>query len=80
MNNFDIPLTIAANVGLIIFLELVWLVATFWAAWNCLTTLKGINRLTWLVAILAMPIVGLICYLMHGADEGKRRFKTIDEL
>jgi drug/metabolite transporter (DMT)-like permease len=72
--------TFTANTGLILFLGLVWLVVWFYSAWHCLHNCTGIDRLTWLTAIMGLPLMGVVFYWLRGADENRRVFKDIDAL
>lgn len=43
---------------LVIGYSLLWL----FTAWHCLRTLQGVDRLTWLVALLGIPVFGILFY------------------
>lgn len=43
-------------------------VAQALTAWHCLATKRGIDRLTWLVAIIGLPVFGIVFYMIHGSD------------
>jgi len=78
--HLDWAATATANTELLGFLAVFLLSVTTWAIWNCMTRLTGIDRLTWLVALIAMPVYGLILFLFKGIDEGKGKYKTLDDL
>lgn len=75
----SILLTIAANMAVMIILAVLWALVVLVTAWQCLMKQKGIDRLTWLVAILALPLVGVIAYYWKGEGEGTMR-QSLDSL
>ena len=49
---------------MVIFLVLAWFVVMTCCIGNCLHCDKGVDRLTWLVVLIAAPF-GIIFYLIH---------------
>lgn len=83
MQNIDVAGTIAANLTLFFWLSVAWIIAVVYSAWHCLTRLRGIDRLTWLIALLLLPYVGILYYWLAGADESetaKRKYKGLTDL
>lgn len=86
MTNLDplesILLTVAANMAALFFLSIFWLLVVAVTAWQCLMKQTGIDRLTWLVAILGLPLLGVIAYYWKGEGEGTlhRELKSFDDL
>ena len=40
--------------------------------WNCLSSEEGIDRLTWLVVLLTIPLFGPIFYFVHAIQRMQR--------
>jgi len=59
----------------------IWYAIAIFSAWYCLRNFSGVDRLTWLVAILGLPLFGVIFFWFESsADENKRVLKSIDDL
>lgn len=81
MQSLDWPATFYANIHVLVLLTLIWWTAWLYSTWHCLYQQKGVDRLTWLVALIGIPIGGVIFYWIKGADENPRRaLKGIDSL
>lgn len=60
----------------------VWSVLWAFTVWDCMSKLasRGVDRLCWLVCIVAVPVLGIILYWLYATDEGRPKRDIITGL
>src|SRR5688572_26502818 len=86
MQSINWPLTltntITENAGLMMFLPLVWFIASTYSAWGCLNKSTGIDPIRGGGTSVWLPGAGIIFFWQKGADENRstKAYKGVDAL